>query len=92
MNILKRRKEEKKPVNKEYNLGFAEGLADGKAHADMLQDYDRELRHFEDWMFSHLQEELKGSKSLTQQYNKEIQKVDRISSYYSFEFAKMPET
>ncbi|MHA1912763.1 MAG: hypothetical protein ACW986_01350 [Promethearchaeota archaeon] len=36
-------------------------------------------------------EELKGSKSLTQQYKKEIQKADRISSYYSFEFAKMPE-
>ncbi len=37
------------------------------------------------------EEELKGSKSLTQQYNKEIQKADRISSYYSFEFAKMSE-
>lgn len=37
------------------------------------------------------EEELKGSKNLTQQYNKEIHPVDRISSYYSFEFAKMPE-
>ena len=36
-------------------------------------------------------EELKGSKSLSQQYKKEIQKADRISSYYSFEFAKMAE-
>ena len=37
------------------------------------------------------EEELEGSKNLTQQYNKEIHPVDRISSYYSFEFAKMPE-
>lgn len=37
------------------------------------------------------EEELKGSKNLTQQYNKEIHPVDRISSYYSFEFAKIPE-
>lgn len=37
------------------------------------------------------EEELKGSKNLTQQYNKEIHPVDRISSYYSFEFARMVE-
>lgn len=37
------------------------------------------------------EEELKGSKSLTQQYGKEIQSVYRSSSYYSFEFAKVPE-
>jgi len=37
------------------------------------------------------EEELKGSKSLTQQYNKEIHPIDRISSYYSFEFAKISE-
>jgi len=37
------------------------------------------------------EEELKGSKSLTQQYEKEIQSVNRSSSHYSFEFAKLPE-
>ena len=37
------------------------------------------------------EEELKGSKSLTQQYEKEIQPVNRSSSHYSFEFAKLPE-
>jgi hypothetical protein len=37
------------------------------------------------------EEELKGSKNLKQQYNKEIHPIDRISSYYSFEFAKMSE-
>ncbi|MFX1278718.1 MAG: hypothetical protein ACFFA3_04825 [Promethearchaeota archaeon] len=37
------------------------------------------------------EEELKGSKNLTQQYNKEIHPIDRISSYYSFEFAKILE-
>lgn len=37
------------------------------------------------------EEELKGSKSLTQQYEKEIQSVNRSSSHYSFEFAKIPE-
>ena len=37
------------------------------------------------------EEELKGSKSLTQQYEKEIQAVNRSSSHYSFEFAKIPE-
>lgn len=36
-------------------------------------------------------EELKGSKSLTQQYKKEIQSVNRSSSHYSFEFAKLSE-
>lgn len=35
--------------------------------------------------------ELKGSKNLTQQYNREIRPLDRISSYYSFGFAKIPE-
>lgn len=37
------------------------------------------------------EEELKGSKNLTQQYEKEIQSVNRSSSHYSFEFAKIPE-
>ncbi|MHA2036056.1 MAG: hypothetical protein ACW98X_06455 [Promethearchaeota archaeon] len=36
------------------------------------------------------EDELKGSKNLTQQYNREIHPLDRISSYYSFEFAKIP--
>jgi hypothetical protein len=35
------------------------------------------------------EDELKGSKNLTQQYNREIHPLDRISSYYSFEFAKI---
>ncbi len=35
--------------------------------------------------------ELKGSKNLTQQYNREIHPLDRISSYYAYEFAKFPE-
>jgi len=37
------------------------------------------------------EEELKSSKSLTQQYEKEIQSVYRSSSYYSFEFVKLPD-
>lgn len=37
------------------------------------------------------EEELKGSKNLTQQYKREIHPIERISSYYSFEFAKKQE-
>ncbi len=33
--------------------------------------------------------ELKNSKNLTQQYNRDIHPVERSSSYYSFEFAKI---
>lgn len=36
-----------------------------------------------------IEEELKGSKSLRDQYNKEIQPEDKSSSHYSFKFAKV---
>ena len=36
-----------------------------------------------------VEEELKGSKSLRDQYNKEIQPEDKSSSHYSFKFAKI---
>ena len=36
-----------------------------------------------------IEEELKGSKSLRDQYNKEIQPEDKSSSHYSFKFAKI---
>ena len=36
-----------------------------------------------------IEEELKGSKSLRDQYNKEIQPEDKTSSHYSFKFAKV---
>lgn len=45
----------------------------------------------EEFNSKYTEEELKGSKSLTQQYEKEIQTVNRSSSHYSFEFAKIPE-
>ncbi|MFX1345017.1 MAG: ribbon-helix-helix protein, CopG family [Promethearchaeota archaeon] len=44
----------------------------------------------EEFNLRYTEEELKGSKSLTQQYEKEIQAVNRSSSHYSFEFAKLP--
>jgi len=37
------------------------------------------------------EEEMKSSKSLRAQYKKEIGPVDRSSSHYSYEFAKIPE-
>jgi hypothetical protein len=45
----------------------------------------------EEFNSKYTEEEIKGSKSLTQQYLKEIQPVTRSSSHYSFEFAKLPE-
>ncbi|MEJ2294039.1 MAG: ribbon-helix-helix protein, CopG family [Candidatus Lokiarchaeota archaeon] len=36
-----------------------------------------------------IEEELKGSKSLRDQYNKEVQPEDKTSSHYSFKFAKV---
>jgi antitoxin component of RelBE/YafQ-DinJ toxin-antitoxin module len=36
-----------------------------------------------------IEEELKGSKSLRDQYNKEVQPEDKTSSHYSFKFAKI---
>ena len=36
-----------------------------------------------------IEEELKGSKSLRDQYNKEVQPEDKSSSHYSFKFAKI---
>ncbi|MFW9821623.1 MAG: hypothetical protein ACFFE4_01725 [Candidatus Thorarchaeota archaeon] len=49
-------------------------------------------RFFKNKQFNprYTEDELKGSKNLTQQYNREIHPLDRISSYYSFEFAKIP--
>jgi len=45
----------------------------------------------EEFNSKYTEEELKGSKSLTQQYEKQIQSVNRSSSHYSFEFAKLHE-
>ncbi|MFX0072839.1 MAG: ribbon-helix-helix protein, CopG family [Candidatus Hermodarchaeota archaeon] len=41
--------------------------------------------------YEYTDEELKSSKSLRSQYKKEIGPVDRSSSHYSYEFAKIPE-
>jgi len=35
------------------------------------------------------EDDFKGSKSLTQQYNREVHPINRSSSHYSFEFAKV---
>jgi hypothetical protein len=45
----------------------------------------------DEFNLKYTEEELRSSKSLTQQYEKEIQSVNRSSSHYSFEFAKLPE-
>ncbi|MFX1320615.1 MAG: ribbon-helix-helix protein, CopG family [Promethearchaeota archaeon] len=42
-------------------------------------------------IYDYTDEEMKSSKSLRTQYKKEIGPVDRSSSHYSYEFAKMPE-
>jgi len=42
-------------------------------------------------IYDYTEEEMKSSKSLRSQYKKEIGPVDRSSSHYSYEFAKMPE-
>ncbi len=36
-------------------------------------------------------DKMKSNKSLTQAFNKKIMKIERDASYYSFEFAKIPE-
>lgn len=43
------------------------------------------------FIYEFTEEELKSSKSLRSQYKKDIGPVDRLSSHYSYEFAKVPQ-
>ena len=82
------------------NLGFFRKYIDDQNYVlvskkfgpkKFVEAFSWQLFNKKEFNSRYTEEELKGSKSLTQQYNKEIHPVDRISSYYSFEFAKMPE-
>ena len=82
------------------NLGFFSSILDGERNLLVVRKFGPKkfveaftwrLFNQEEFNSKYTEEELKGSKSLTQQYQKEIQPVTRSSSHYSFEFAKLPE-
>ncbi|MFX1376179.1 MAG: hypothetical protein ACFFA0_10225 [Promethearchaeota archaeon] len=82
------------------NLGFFRKYIDDQSYVliskkfgpkKFVEAFTWQLFKKKEFNSRYTEEELKGSKSLTQQYKKEIHPVDRISSYYSFEFAKIPE-
>ena len=79
-----------KNIDKESYILFSKELAPEKfveAFAFILITNGDEGEFKKDWVT----DKLKGNKSLTQAYKKVITKVERDASYYSFEFAKIPE-
>jgi hypothetical protein len=81
------------------NLGFFLRDVDHEGYINILKKFGPKkfveafvwrLYKQDEFNTRYTEEELRGSKSLTQQYEKEIQAVNRSSSHYSFEFAKLP--
>ena len=80
----------RKNIDRENYILFSKEFAPEKfveAFAFLLITNGDEGEFKKDWV----SDKMKGNKSLTQAYKKLIAKVERDASYYSYEFAKIPE-
>ncbi|MFW9784313.1 MAG: hypothetical protein ACFFFB_18685 [Candidatus Heimdallarchaeota archaeon] len=82
------------------NLGFFRKFIDEENYLLVTKEFGPQkfvesflwrIYHNKEMNTSYIEEEMKGNKSLRAKYKNEIQPVNRSSSHYSFEFAKISE-
>ncbi|MFW9773530.1 MAG: hypothetical protein ACFFBY_15500 [Promethearchaeota archaeon] len=82
------------------NLGFFRKFIDEENYLLVTKEFGPQkfvesflwrIYHNKEMNLSYIEEEMKGNKSLRAKYKNEIQPVNRSSSHYSFEFAKISE-